>query len=559
MNTLMKTLTSVLLLAVVQQSPCAAHGGDVPVDTDQRMCKPGTVCTSATRPRDPAAATHPGDRATTPNGDVFRISAAEARLLDTPRETYIGQGIFLRTDIDGEPQPVRIPVRSLSGAVYTETVFFEYVGVQVGPQAIDMYGTVDAGALVENERLVGDLFVAVPSQDDNWNPSSSLEYDARYGKAAGYILRYERRGVLHTVGTMIVASDDDDKRRAVDIGSVPWAWNSALGLDQADPHARLHFVVSAPEAHGFDGVGCSGAICENYCAAALPWEIEECGSACCSSGGSGGGGAPNQCDDGIDNDGVGGTDSADSDCNHTALCAGGPPHSHRYESGFNYMFTAKASWCSTDTDPFGEMWARSGYTKQAFRAGTGNAAFDTFKLTNDNVARPVAVKCWTFANPDDAIDCDLNANCGPFHAGSSHPYPFAQKSQSTELYTAAVEDLHHSATVGLTKPISLIQVVVNSFETESGGAASGAANQPGRASVVLSTSADSTSAHEFGHSAGLDHCNADLVNGQWTLMGSSMEEACPGVGSHQRNHFGPTNGAVLHQCLLDSCFVDPSF
>ena len=552
MKDLHKQLAALALLAAMQPHADAAGTTGRATAADTGACIGGVNC----------ATDLPWSwRATTLDGSVLRLSAADTRRLSVPAETYLGRDVQLRTDIGREPQPLRVPVGTVDGTVVTETVHFEYAGVQLGPQAIEVRGGRRTRARVSSESLVGDLFVAVPHVDDDWSSSNTLKYDPRYGRAAGYILRYNRGGTSHSSGSLIVASGADTVRQAIDIGSVGDYWSGQLGLNPKESAGMLHYTIGTPSSQGFHENGCGGlAICDNFCSAAVPWEVEECGSACCSSGGGGGSPVVNQCTDGIDNDGDGAADGNDTDCNHSAEFQDGDPHHvHRYESGFNFMLTAKAGWCSGVNDPFGKLWARAGYTKQAFRAGTGNAAFDAWKLDNDNVARPVAVKCWIFDDPAAADACDANGDCHPFGAGSAHPYPFAQKSLSTALYAAAEHDLRHSADVGLAEPVSLIQVIAETFEPASGGAAAGAADQPGRASVVMSSAPNSTSAHEFGHSVGLDHCNAEQVDGQWTLMSSALEDACPGMGSHQANHLGPINGGALHQCLLGSCVAAPSF
>lgn len=252
----------------------------------------------------------------------------------------------------------------------------------------------------------------------------------------------------------------------------------------------------------------------------------------------------NDCHDGYDNDGDGQTDEtgspADGLCRHGTGCnpnGGHPNHTHKYESGVQFMFLGDVHYCSYLVDR-GDDWrakmkVRATTVVDGFALQTGHASYDA--LSPKHKIRMVSAKCWVLPTVAAARDCKDygGSSCSPFN-GAPHSYPYGGASNASEHYIDGVrqdQDLAHSVSVGLTNPVNLSQVLMAPAKgeqligTESPDVLG---NTVGAYSVVKASDTFSTfgadaSNHEFGHSLGLGHCTAEVspIDDRCTTMGDS--------------------------------------
>lgn len=279
----------------------------------------------------------------------------------------------------------------------------------------------------------------------------------------------------------------------------------------------------------------------------------------------------NQCNDGDDNDGDGESDAfEDAQCDHFPTCEPGgdiPEHVHRYEAGADFGLFGDVTWCTKQGDNWpSQILARGYHTETPFHKNTGWFPYDSLYRWGGNAYDPDEklvrlgiVGCWRLDTEEEAAACaDDVSQCGPFAAGP-HKYPYRYGRDAEGMWDGLRVDVWHARGIGMNQPLHAAQAITSALV-----GASEADHIPGWASVVgTNVSGLDTSPHELGHSLGLTHCEARLVNGLWTLMGNSLQvQGCPpgqDYGNHQQARFSDASGEKLHNCFLGDCMASPGF
>lgn len=267
---------------------------------------------------------------------------------------------------------------------------------------------------------------------------------------------------------------------------------------------------------------------------------------------------------------------ADDLCQHSPYCSGGPTHSHRYESGLQFILLGEIHYCSW-LESEGWDWRerfllRGEQIVGGFAMETGHAGFDDLDIKRK--LRMTSAKCWVLPEVAQARDCKDGslADCAPFD-GAPHEYPYAGAANSAVAYINAdgldrpKNDLAHAVQVGLRNPVNLVQVVMatgpSEFLTGTESLMVAGKNE-GAYSVVRATDTHglhgyvATSNHEFGHAMGLGHCHADVspIDGLCTVMGDVgnaggggciVTSPCDSPQGHYR--FGPTSAEILYDTV----------
>lgn len=262
--------------------------------------------------------------------------------------------------------------------------------------------------------------------------------------------------------------------------------------------------------------------------------------------------APNHCSDNTDNDNDGTNNSGDEECkdrpdwgddNHPGF------PSRKWESGKSMVLMGEGRFCTQYAGNWIQRLTRVGWDSEALV----NGARSFTGLSGDEMAlRYLAGGCWVFESLDAANECADGQGCP-----GGYPYENAGSTASS-YYNNVWDDVHHGMFHGLNDAVHVAQTIywggtqaqnsrpMNCSALEGSGCC-GASVYPAPAgsqgaSVVqyeISTGgcnaahAPVTSAHEFGHNAGLDHDDA------WGFMAESSKNS--------------TNLSDFNQDLLMGC------
>lgn len=340
------------------------------------------------------------------------------------------------------------------------------------------------------------------------------------------------------------------------------------------------YTVNPTQAGLFDN--CNGlALCTDLCAdtgleqgdpgPACPPPPDPCQhvSPCGDGHGPGNPTISHHCNDGVDNDGDGLTDSSDPQCNHYPTCQPGgdiPVHGHFFEAGADFGMFGDVVWCTKKGDNWPSVILDRGYLSETpFHKNTGNAPYDSYykwgKMFYDSHKKLVRLKvmgCWRLPSEQEAADCsDDLADCGPFASGP-HTYPYRFGRFAEGMWDGLKVDVWHARSIGMTDPLNLAHTVAGNLIGNSE-----AESIPGFASVAGSNvnTADA-SPHEIGHTLNLTHCDVRKVGNDWTMMGNSQSvQTCPpgDYGSHTIVRFSDASGQKLRDCFADGCLRTPQF
>jgi hypothetical protein len=264
--------------------------------------------------------------------------------------------------------------------------------------------------------------------------------------------------------------------------------------------------------------------------------------------------APAHCSDNTDNDNDGKNNSADEECqsqpdwgdnNHP-----GTPR-RNWESGKSFALLAEGRFCSRYAGNWIQRLTRMGWDSEVL----ANQALPFSGLTGGEMRlRYRAGGCWVFPSLAEADACaDSGSGCP-----AGYPYNGAGNSASG-YYNNVWDDVDHGTLFGFNDALHMAQAVywggVNaetgkplSCQAEEGSGCCGAAFTGGSAATLgasvvqyeISTGgcnanhAPVTSAHEFGHNAGLDHDD---------MTGFMHSPAFPG------SVLSPLNVTLLNSCF----------
>jgi hypothetical protein len=241
---------------------------------------------------------------------------------------------------------------------------------------------------------------------------------------------------------------------------------------------------------------------------------------------------PDDCNDGIDNDGDGvpgdlQIDSGDTECQHSSdySCDEHPNHEHRWESGESFGIFADGRFCTE----FKANW----FAELTNRGWEGEALLEAAPSGGANGGvRYVAGGCWVFPSVSDAHACTMSGTCSMW--ASSYPYKNAG-TYASSYYNKTWVDAGHGAENGLDdalhQAVTLYygrdgagggdepSIVDIECGAEEGSGCCGAmkwetCNQIGASVVVfdswqgsgcLPEAVSASLAHEMGHNLGMPH------------------------------------------------------
>lgn len=237
---------------------------------------------------------------------------------------------------------------------------------------------------------------------------------------------------------------------------------------------------------------------------------------------------PSHCSDGTDNDGDGTNNSGDEECKDRPewgddVHPGFPKR--LWESGKSMVLMGEGRFCTHYAGSWIQRLTRMGWDSEALM----NASRSFTGLTGGEMAlRFLGAGCWIFDSLDQANDCRVNGNDCP----SGYPYASAG-STASNYYNNVWDDVHQGTLYGWTHAQHLAQTVywggtnasngsVMSCSGTEGSGCCGATVYPGSnpqrgASVVQyeissggcnAAKAHASSAHEIGHTYGMDHDDA---------------------------------------------------
>jgi hypothetical protein len=255
------------------------------------------------------------------------------------------------------------------------------------------------------------------------------------------------------------------------------------------------------------------------------------------------------CIDGGDNDGDGKTDSGDEDCQKQTeygdnLHPGNPIRD--WESGKSYALFGEGRFCTRYANAVGSAgnWIQR-LTAVGWKAEAliNDAIGFQGVLPREKQVRYRGGACWVFPSPEAAAACNANGS------QCLNEYPYANSGASSSQYYGRVwNDVHHAMSWGLKDALHMAQVVhwggteVALSCAQGQMVCCGAAMPPGVSPGSLGSSvvqyeysagafqcsiasAGLSSAHEFGHTVGLDHNNLTSFMKSPAYDGSSLPPA----------------------------------
>jgi hypothetical protein len=290
---------------------------------------------------------------------------------------------------------------------------------------------------------------------------------------------------------------------------------------------------------------------------------------------------------GTDDDGDGLANLSDPDCKHRTSCLYGlKTHFHKWEAGFDFLFTADTHFCTEYANSWAsELHTRTSQMLSIYYAETGHEPYDAHSSYHKHVVRTAALQCWVMDDADQARACNIDGGnaCHPYQPGTTHWYPFGglfepfasgkwdYKVDADSIINHAWAAVEHASRVGMSVIPQLSYVAVGAQSLRSAGAlVCGKATFPDELMAGTAVSSyfvcgGETMAHELGHAQGLTHCVAEEVDdGVYTVMATSDTSGDPicGIADAARvPRFGSTGAVHLLDCQTDDalCPASPQF